>query len=274
VSQATGNNIRLSIDQTRESVLLAEWSSHTLSYSVYQPKSNTVLFSGVSEVYFDLFDYNEQEFSRLIAEEPVFQYSFQKVIFLVSSSYYEMIPDALYQSGIADNLLSFNHKLPSGNLSAETCKPSVYPYRTAYALPKTLMSAWQTGFHNFSANHLVNALLLLAEDGYLHAHVGEGMMTAILIKNKEITFVNSYNFDTPEDLTYNLLNVYQHLGLNTEKDKLVLSGRISSESEYFQLLYKYIHEIDFVQKTARLNYSEQVTDMPSHYFVHHYTQFL
>jgi hypothetical protein len=274
VSQAIGNSIGLSIEQAREGILLVEWSAHSLSFSVFSPKSNTVLYSGVSETYFDLFDYNEQEFGRLISEEQVFQYSFSKTIFLINSHYYTLIPSELLDENHMDSILALNVKLPSGNLLVEKVELDKSPYTLVYALPKTLFKTIQNNFINFEVITAFPSVIKVAESSVLHAHVSEESVTILYQKEGELTFLNTFKYDAPEDLVYNILNVYQQLGLHHEKDMLNLTGSIARNSEYFELLYKYIKDINFPERSVKLNYSEAVQAMPSHYFVHHYSNFI
>lgn len=276
-----GNNILLSqehIAQSRESILLIEWLSNSLNYSIYNEKTNQVVCSAVSSVFFDLFDYNEQEFNSLISEQEVFQYSFKKTVALIDTPYFSLIPKIFYNKDKLEELLRFNIKLPSGNLAFKSKEISESQYFLVYAFPKNILKSLESSFLNIEYKPLIEVLieqnLNNSQTTILHSHISPQSFMSVYVSNKKLVFANKFKYEAPEDLAYNILNIFQQLSLNNEKDTLILSGNISKENEFYELLYKYIRNIEFKKQPSKLNFEKEIESMPQHYFSHHYQMFL
>jgi hypothetical protein len=273
VSKETGNNISQIQGQTREDFALVEWSQHVLSFSTFNPELNTVKFSGVSEVFFDLFDYNEQEFNRLISSEAFFSFTYHKNVFLINSSYYTLVSASFYDEEKLEQLLSFNVQLPSGNLIFKSEFIPKFDLYLVYAYPKTLENSLKKNFINFEVKFYLSQFLNTLSDGF-YCHVGEENIMLIYVSENRLNFLNSFTYQAPEDVVYNILNVYQQLGLLSDKEAINLFGKVPIESALYELIYKYINEVNFLPLSAKLNYTENIKETPAHYFVHHYANFL
>lgn len=276
-----GSKISISqqhIAQSRESFLLTEWLSNSLNYSIFNEKLNQVVGSAVSDVYLDLFDYNEQEFNRLIAEQDIFQYAYKKTIALIDTPYFTLIPKPFYNENKLETLLRFNVKLPSGKLVFKSCELLSSNYFLVYAFPQNLLKSLEKSFLNILFKPLIQVLieqgLNFNKPSNFHCHINPNSFIAVLVSNNNLIFANRFNYEASEDLIYNILNIFQQQNLNNELDTLTLSGSISKDSELYTLLYKYIRNIEFIQKTSKLNFDENLEFTPSHYFSHHYQMFL
>lgn len=276
-----GSNILLSqehIAQSRESILLIEWLTNSLNYSIYNEKSNQVVCSAVAPIFLDLFDYNEQEFNRLISEQEVFQYSFKKTIALIDTPYFTLIPTVFYNENKLEELLRFNVKLPSGNLAFKSVELIESPYFLVYSLPKNILKSLENSFLNIEYKPLIEVLIEQNLNNNsktnFHCHISPQSFMGVYTSNQKLIFANRFNYEAPEDLVYNVLNIFQQLGLNNELDTLYLSGSISKESDFYKLLYKYIRNIQFKQQPSKLNFDKSIETMPHHYFTHHYQMFL
>lgn len=276
-----GSNILLSqehIAQSRESILLIEWLTNSLNYSIYNEKSNQVVCSAVAPIFLDLFDYNEQEFNRLISEQEVFQYSFKKTIALIDTPYFTLIPTVFYNENKLEELLRFNVKLPSGNLAFKSVELTESQYFLVYAFPKNILKSLENSFLNIEYKPLIEVLIEQNLNNNsktnFHCHISPQSFMGVYTSNQKLIFANRFNYEAPEDLVYNVLNIFQQLGLNNELDTLYLSGSISKESDFYKLLYKYIRNIQFKQQPSKLNFDKSIETMPHHYFTHHYQMFL
>lgn len=266
------------IAQSRESILLIEWLTNSLNYSIYNEKSNQVVCSAVAPIFLDLFDYNEQEFNRLISEQEVFQYSFKKTIALIDTPYFTLIPTVFYNENKLEELLCFNVKLPSGNLAFKSVELTESQYFLVYAFPKNILKSLENSFLNIEYKPLIEVLIEQNLNNNsktnFHCHISPQSFMGVYTSNQKLIFANRFNYEAPEDLVYNVLNIFQQLGLNNELDTLYLSGSISKESDFYKLLYKYIRNIQFKQHPSKLNFDKSIETMPHHYFTHHYQMFL
>jgi hypothetical protein len=146
-----------------------------------------------------------------------------------------------------------------------------------YALPKNILKSLEKNFLNIEYKTLIEVLIMQnvkTEMSGFHCHISPQSFMGVYVFNNQLMFANRFNYEAPEDLVYNVLNIFQQLGLNHELDTLYLSGCITKESEFYELLYKYIRNIQFINQPSKLNFDKDIEFRPHHYFTHHYQLFL
>lgn len=255
--------------------MLSEWSNNHLAYTVYQSEENKVLHSLSSDSYFDLFDFTEQEFQRLLEDESLFGFTFKEHEVCINTPYFTLVPKELFDPLAIEAVLRFNIDLPSTPLQYDAVPVKNTNYYLLYALPKELISAYRRKFPNVHfrcslAKLIANLRAQNAGDNATICWYNEGELHIIDFKNKELQLCNAFTCNSPEDVVYFVLNAFRQLEYNHENRPLILMGGISQESEMYSLLRQYVKEITFLKRSPKLNYSEAVSAIPSHYFGHHY----
>ena len=78
-------------------------------------------------------------------------------------------------------------------------------------------------------------------------NVETGIFQIVVLKNKKMTFFNTFNFKTKEDFIYYILFTAEQLQLNPEELQLTFLGDIEKESELYKIAYKYIKNVHFLE---------------------------
>ena len=109
-------------------------------------------------------------------------------------------------------------------------------------------------FGSFEYKHtssvLVETLLkenLLNDKTHFFVNVETEIFQIVVLKNKKMEFFNTFNFKTKEDFIYYILFTAEQLNLNPTAFQLTFLGAIEKESELYEITYKYIKNIDFIQ---------------------------
>jgi len=97
-------------------------------------------------------------------------------------------------------------------------------------------------------------------------HVRENDFDFLIFDGKQLNYYNAFHFRTPTDLLYYVIFVMEQLTLNPEETEVVLMGNIIKESELYDLLYRYIRNIEFVKRNTAFKYSYVFNEIPAHYF--------
>jgi hypothetical protein len=71
---------------------------------------------------------------------------------------------------------------------------------------------------------------------------------------------------TPEDIAYYLIFVFEQLNLNPEEITLVLMGSVDRYSPVYDLLFRYIRNIDFAARNDSISYSYIFNEVPDHFY--------
>ena len=111
---------------------------------------------------------------------------------------------------------------------------------------------------------LVNSSLQ-AEDPYVFLmHFDEKNLFVYYIENRQLKFLNRFEFHSSADVLYYTLKVCSLLKLDPKSLHVKLSGNIDQESEIFKLLHRYIFELSIY--TLNENYNIPLSDNEIHYF--------
>ena len=264
---------------SRACTLLLNFTEESFSYTILQNDINTVVYSAVSDAVIDLFQFTETQLSEIFNTEPVFKYTFGKIIVLIDTIYSSIVPNPFFDENKLAEILSFNLNLPKTDLHFQYDSFNRLDYKNVFVNSFSLEKALAKNFIETSVVSSETVLLDFIEkrnvsSEYFHLHLGFKKMHCCYFKNKELVFNNIFSIQTEEDILYNVLNIYKQLGLNNEVCVLNVSGVISLESNKFELLYKYIKHIQFAQRPIKLNFAERLAQMPEHYFLHHYAALL
>jgi hypothetical protein len=90
-------------------------------------------------------------------------------------------------------------------------------------------------------------------------------MQVMITEKQKLLFYNSFSYATPEDFLYYLLYTYQQLKLDTETVPVNMLGEIVKESVLYELIYKYIRNINFMKRPAELQV-QNTFNMPGHFY--------
>lgn len=89
-------------------------------------------------------------------------------------------------------------------------------------------------------------------DKHFFVNVSSKDIDIIVIKNNALTLYNSFSFNTKEDFIYYILFVAEQLEMNPEEFSLTFLGAITKDSELYDIAYKYVRYIEFINTTNTL----------------------
>jgi hypothetical protein len=89
-----------------------------------------------------------------------------------------------------------------------------------------------------------------------------------LVKNGTTQLINTFNYQTAEDVSYTLLNICQQF--DVPNIALTISGLLERKSALFKEIYKYFETIEMAPLPDCQEYHEEILAYPSHYFSHNF----
>ena len=161
------------------------------------------------------------------------------IIILVSSN--------LFQKENIDQYLKFNNNIIESDtykfdtldnneiVNIFVCNQNDYSILDIYN--SSIMHCHQTSL-------LINTFIKLninKETSNIYININKSTFNIIFIKNNKIQFINTFDFNTSEDLIYYILFCLEQLELNPEKIQTTISGKIFKE--YYDIIYKYIRNV-------------------------------
>lgn len=220
-------------------------------------------------------DYEElaKELGDLLDQLDVIKRRFNRINILFEGSKSSLVPQALFDENALRDYFKFSHKL-NYDEDVRFDKLSNLQAYNVYALPKPILELIKARFINYNIQHslssLIEALLIKFKNQEIsdrvYVNVRPSYIDILFIQNSKLLFSNSFKYKTSEDLAYFLLNALEQLQLNPETIDLYLMGEIDKSSQHYELLYKYIRNIEFMERNDFFIYSYALDELPSHYF--------
>jgi Protein of unknown function (DUF3822) len=141
---------------------------------------------------------------------------------------------------------------------------------TVYKIPaavKALFNNWVS----FCIQSHESSLLInfdKATKDLLYCNFYPGHLTVMLRRSGKLQVIKNFEFSTPDDAVYHLLNVCQSFEVDATKIALTIGGMVDTNSNLYNELYKYFLKIDFTTLPENFNYTEEIKNSPAHYFSH------
>ena len=86
----------------------------------------------------------------------------------------------------------------------------------------------------------------------------------MIFDGRQMTYFNTFPFQNPEDVTYYLIFVLEQLNFNPETVPMILLGDIEKGAPLYELLFKYVRQVDFGRRNDAYKYSYLMNQFPQH----------
>ena len=100
----------------------------------------------------------------------------------------------------------------------------------------------------------------------LWLNIRSNKIDIVVSENKKLLLLNSFSFQTNEDILYYTLFVCEQLELNPEKIPMTVTGDIEDHSILYQLLNQYIRNISIPEEPTLGLFSFSENDLPFHHY--------
>ena len=252
--------------------LIAGLNSNSIQLLVFDPEKNKFIvfsqknfeFKGGSQNYFD-------HLKSFLNENELSSHDYKDIIVLWESQRSTLVPNALFDPAEPETYFHFNHGTETDEkICADKLNTSeVY---NIYAIPEGLER--NISFRSFRVRHhasvFIESMLVFSKHKILpkqvFVNVHSGFFDMLVTENGKLLFYNSFSFKTAEDFIYFVLFVYDQLKLSPENNGIILSGEILKNSALFDMLYKYVRNVDFSLPSEQYANSYILKDIPAHTF--------
>ena len=236
-----------------------------LSFCILNKDSNTIV--GLKELNFEkslnpleLLD----ELKILFEKEDVLSNNFNSITIIHDNDLSTLVPKALFNKNHLADYLKFNSKILKSDFIAhdpisENNSVNVYvPYINInnYIYDK---------FGSFTFKHkstvLIESILQIekeATDSYnkVYIHVGFNNFEIIVTEKAKLKLYNTFSYNSKEDFIYYILFTAEQLNLSPETLNLVLLGDITKNDALYNIVYKYIRNVNFGNRHDSFKFAE------------------
>lgn len=145
------------------------------------------------------------------------------------------------------------------------------------SINNNLQQAIHTHFGNHYSSHVYSNILqqILGNETMvlemLKIQFYQTFMVVLVVNNNTLSLIQTYNYSTPEDVVYYLLNIVEQFGLSLNNTPVEVSGIIDTKSKTFELLEHLFTRLTLETVHVDTNSGfEEVINLSN---VHYYTPF-
>ena len=257
---------------TNDSDLFVLVGTDRLSYFITANNNQVVIQESIS--------FKTESLESILKKNFSLNNDFRQVKVGFFTTYNTLVPNILYQENASTTYLENSFRVPhhhyllTDNLNCLQCQniylapvnsynllQKKFPNATFVNVNSTLLSA----FHKASLQFDEPSFFINIYGNFFHASVFE---------NGKLLISNIYEFKKTKDFIYFTLLIFNQLKLNVEQTKLFLAGELMKSSEIYNLIYRYVRHINFVEKTTDLEFDEAFEDVPQHFYFDLYSLFV
>ena len=195
------------------------------------------------------------ELTEAISEEEMFQGKFENVNLIYTTHNYTLVPGTLFDEDKASEYLKFNTKILGNDyISYDEIENqnTVIVYVPFVNINNYIFDKYGTFNYYHGCTLLVKDLLNIekhSQSTKVYLHVLEDQFECIIFTNGKLQLCNSYTYKTAEDFVYYVLFCFEQLKLNPNEVETVLCGSITSESDLYDILYTYVRNVSFIDRS-------------------------
>jgi Protein of unknown function (DUF3822) len=248
--------------------LLAEVGNNAISFLVYEktPFCCIGFFMHKIESDFSTKEYTET-INSILVENDVLKSNFASTKVLYNCTNATLMPTQFYVDAEKENILNL---MFGENTNTYCFKESVKgnEMKLVYSIPANLYEFINNQFPKNSFSHATS----LQIDGFkntatiLKCIVYNHSIKLLLFVDGNIHLAQFFNYETPTDVSYHLLNVCERFKVDVKNINVELSGLIEAKSNLYQDIYKYFLNISFASLDNSITITEELNVLPNHYY--------
>ena len=198
---------------------------------------------------------------------------FRSVHIIVENNRSTLIPGVLFEESEKETYLNFSLEHDENERTRFDLLSRIEVVNI-YGINEILANETVTIFPDAKICHLSSVLIEsiwmnfknLITDKQIFIFVRQADFNLLIFDRKQLIYSNAFHFKAPEDIIYFVIFVMEQLNLNPEEIPVTLLGNIGKGTPGFDLLFRYIRNIDFATRSETLHYSHVFNDVPGHYW--------
>ncbi len=188
-------------------------------------------------------------FEHVFQSDKLLQLKYRNTQIGLLTSIATLIPSDLYDANQRRFYLEQNAILNKEHLVLNDALESVGAQHV-YAFHSEIFECLQTQFPQ-AVFYNVSSGLIATHHRYgkpetVYANLIGEYLQIVVFNRKKLLFSNTFTHRSAADVLYFIMLVINQLDLDAEKNKLILSGEITTESPTYATLQQYIKHIEFV----------------------------
>jgi hypothetical protein len=147
-----------------------------------------------------------------------------------------------------------------------------YKMYNIYRVPREIHALLQ---RKFSSGNYWHYYTLMLYDQQVQPSAGEQVIKMVMradqflvavYNGEQIQLIQSYTYQTPDDVSYYLLGICNKFNISQDKVTLIVSGLLDEQSRLYQELLKYFLQVQWDRMPDTIKMDQVFSAFPTHYF--------
>ncbi len=246
-------------DRTGDYNLIACLNANSLSYCIRDAVNDK--FIALETI--------KDTLEKILVHYPWMKRPFRSVQVVIETTKFTLVPLLLYDDSAQEKLLDFTVERESGEriLSDHLQHPEVY---NLYPVTESLMAQIRQNFPDSGTRHIASVMIETIWINFknrintkkLFLHIREENFGLVVFDGTLLHYSNAFPYKAPEDIAYFVIFVMEQLDLNPEETGAVLMGDIDRKSPLYEILFRYIRNLEFPARSDAVKVSPVFHDVP------------
>jgi Protein of unknown function (DUF3822) len=247
--------------------LIIDAGERHFSFAVLSRESNEFV---ALEYYQFSAKHKEEELRELVSSHTLLQLDYRDISIFYNNASGLLIPERFYDADVSDRML----ELVTGDV------PSSMPFfdevpemnlRNIYTVPAYLHEMLTAQFPQASCEHLhsgllkKNILLHRKQDRIEVIFYPEQIIISLWLNGK-LQILQCYGYETPDDITWYLLDICRQWNTDPSVLPVMVSGLIEKYSALYAGIDKYFPVVETEERPDTFNYDIAFDRYPAHFF--------
>jgi hypothetical protein len=258
-------------EELLNSMLLIEISDKLFGYVIYNKHNKSML--GLRQYHLDVSTEKPtiQALNEIFANDGLLQQSWKEAVVIYNFPDSSLLPDEFFDLGMNKSIteLLFGNAFRELILSEKIPAWDVY---NIYRIKREIHGAMQQKFSAGRYWHYYSILLSTidkekqASSSVLKCIFYPEKFIVALITNQQLQLLQTYDYETPEDVSYYLLKISRQFNIVQGDLRVNVSGLIEEQSVLFSELLKYFEYLECDRIPETLETRGLLEGLPGHYF--------
>ncbi|MCX6245272.1 MAG: DUF3822 family protein [Bacteroidetes bacterium] len=249
-------------DESQKYDLTFELGEKSFGYSILDTIKNRYVAIG----------YFRNHLADVAAHNTLLQRPYHSVKGIIGNSRFTLIPEDLYLEEEKEKYFTFLHDHEAGDKVYSDRIEHLGVY-SVYSIPGHSRREIDHFFPAVAIGHISSVLIrnlwvsvknMTGRKIFLNLR--DGQFDVLVFDGRQLIYCNAFHFMTPEDVAYYLIFVFEQLNLNPEEISLALLGSVDRYSPVYDLLFRYIRNIEFAARNDGVSYSYLFNEIPDHFY--------
>jgi hypothetical protein len=260
-----------SLNINNSKALSIQISLSGLSFCILNKTTNTIEY--LKNVSFDKKGTPFEALERLITTldtNTIFEQNFESVLLIYQNELSTCVPKPLFNEDNIADYLKFNAKILNTDFIAYDeikTNDSINVYVPYVNINNYVFDRFGAFEYKHASTILIQSLLekeATSEEKKLFINVTKNYFEIIAVFNNNLEFYNTFEYQTKEDFIYFILFTIEQLKLDPESILTRIMGDISKDDELFEIVYKYIRYVDFIEPFHNYTFREYQKPKTTH----------